>query len=69
MNFCLECGTPLYVTSDGAPGVVIVKAGTLDVLSLNETNYRPTVEIFCKEKYSWLPGIEGTKRFDAPIEH
>ena len=47
--------------------MVIVKAGTLDNLSLNETKYKPTVEIFCENKYSWLPDIEGAKKFDGAM--
>jgi hypothetical protein len=68
-HFCRECGTTLYITSENIPGVVVVKAGTLDDLSLNEINYRPTVEIFCKEKYSWLPDIEGARKFNGAMEH
>ncbi|RSL81750.1 hypothetical protein CEP51_005614 [Fusarium floridanum] len=64
-----ECGTPLYITSEGAPGAVIVKAGTLDDPSLNEVNYRPTVEMFCKEKYSWLPDIERARKFHGAMKH
>ncbi|KAJ4176187.1 hypothetical protein NW759_017557 [Fusarium solani] len=66
-HFCPECGTMLYVTSEAASEIVIVKAGTLDNLSLNETKYKPTVEIFCENKYSWLPDIEGAKKFDGAM--
>ncbi|KAJ4152147.1 hypothetical protein NW765_017656 [Fusarium oxysporum] len=57
----------LYVTSEAASEMVIVKAGTLDNLSLNETKYKPPVEIFCENKYSWLPDIEGAKKFDGAM--
>ncbi|KAJ4248334.1 hypothetical protein NW757_008492 [Fusarium falciforme] len=67
--FCQECGTTLYITSENIPRVVVVKAGTLDDLSLNEINYRPTVEIFCKEKYSWLPNIERARKFNGAMGH
>ncbi|KAI8680464.1 CENP-V/GFA domain-containing protein [Fusarium keratoplasticum] len=68
-HFCQECGTTLYIVSENIPGVVVVKAGTLDDLSLNEIKYRPTVEIFCKEKYSWLPDIEGARKFNGAMGH
>lgn len=68
-HFCPECGTTLYIVSENIPGVIVVKGGTLDDLRLNERKYRPTFEIFCKDKYSWLPDIEGSKKFDGAMKH
>lgn len=57
----------LYIDSEMAPGLVILKAGTLDDLSLNETKYKPTAEMFCENKYSWLLNVEGAKQFDGAM--
>lgn len=65
--FCPNCGALVYVLSKAASGLVIVKAGSLDDLSLNETKFQPRVEIFCKNKYSWLPAIEGAQTFDGAL--
>ena len=58
-HFCSDCGSPLYVTSELAAGVVIVKAGTLDDLEMAQTTFKPTTEMFCTTKHNWLPAIEG----------
>ncbi|KIL92435.1 glutathione-dependent formaldehyde-activating protein [Fusarium avenaceum] len=65
--FCEECGTMLYIDSEITPGLVILKAGTLDDLSLNETKYKPAAEIFCENKYSWLPNVEGAEQFNGAM--
>ncbi|KAF9882292.1 duf636 domain protein [Colletotrichum karsti] len=64
-HFCRDCGSPLYVTSELAAGVVIVKTGTIDRWDLVETNFKPTTEMFCATKYSWLPSIEGATKLSG----
>ncbi|KAL6408107.1 glutathione-dependent formaldehyde-activating protein [Ilyonectria robusta] len=66
-HFCPDCGAQLYVTSNAAPGIVIIKAGTLDDWRLNDTKFKPTVEIFCQYKYNWLPDIGGTTKFEGAM--
>ncbi|EKG12517.1 Glutathione-dependent formaldehyde-activating family GFA [Macrophomina phaseolina MS6] len=66
-NFCGECGTLLWVTGEAMTGVTIVKAGTLDDLSLNDTKYKPKVEIFTRNKYSWLADVEGAAKFEGSM--
>ncbi|KAH6959587.1 Mss4-like protein, partial [Ilyonectria sp. MPI-CAGE-AT-0026] len=62
LHFCPSCGSHLYVTGAAAPGIIILKTGTLDDSSLNNTRFRPMAEMFCDEKYSWLSDVEGAKR-------
>ncbi|KAF7536452.1 hypothetical protein G7Z17_g13050 [Cylindrodendrum hubeiense] len=66
-NFCQECGSLIYVLGKAAPLLVFIKAGSLDDLSLNDTKYKPAVEIYCKYKYKWLPAFESTKTFEGTI--
>ncbi|KAL0935480.1 DUF636 domain protein [Colletotrichum truncatum] len=58
-HFCRNCGSPLIVSSAAVPGVVIVKAGTLDDWESMQTMFTPTTEMFCATKFSWLPAVEG----------
>lgn len=57
--FCGECGGPLFTLADAMPGVVIVKAGTLDDVPAAG----PAVEIYVDQAAWWLPRLPGTARF------
>jgi hypothetical protein len=48
--FCPECGTRILHLPEFAPGIVNVKAGTLD----DASDLRPAVEVFAKRKPGWL---------------
>jgi len=48
--FCNTCGSPIYTDVDVMPGVVVVKAGTLD----DTTSYTPGANIWCDSQMSWL---------------
>jgi hypothetical protein len=54
-KFCGSCGSPIYSLMEVPPGLIAVKAGTLDDTS--EVN--PTVEAWCERKQPWvnLPGM------------
>jgi hypothetical protein len=61
-EFCAECGTHVATRAPGAPGVVIVKVGTLD----DPTIYGgPQMAIFTADRQSWhhipsgIPTFEG----------
>ena len=58
-HFCGECGAPLFTIAEAMPGVVIVKAGTID----DTPDWRPTVEIYVDRAAPWLPRLEGTARY------
>jgi hypothetical protein len=48
--FCPECGTRIFHVPQFLPGVVNVKAGTLD----DPSKLAPTIEVFAKRKPAWL---------------
>jgi hypothetical protein len=60
-SFCEDCGTPIFAQNAARPGVLSIKAGTLDDPSL----YRPKGHIWVKSAPPWhyidpaLPTIEG----------
>ncbi|CAB3764534.1 GFA family protein [Paraburkholderia solisilvae] len=58
-HFCGECGSPIFTTDPGLPGVVIVKAGTLDSME----GLHPQAEIYTDRAAQWIAPCEGTKRF------
>ncbi|KAL1956385.1 hypothetical protein VTO42DRAFT_7368 [Malbranchea cinnamomea] len=61
LNFCDNCGHTLFVTAETMPGLVIVKAGTVDDRNwLN--SHSPSVEIYCKDKLGWLPQLAETMK-------
>jgi hypothetical protein len=60
-SFCEDCGTPIFAQNAARPGVLSIKAGTLDDPSL----YRPKGHIWVKSAQPWhhidpaLPIIQG----------
>ena len=48
-GFCAECGSQLYSRSEGMPGMVLLKAGTLD----DPEHYKPTMSIYASRAPSW----------------
>lgn len=56
-NFCRDCGSPLFTTSERHPGRVFIKAGALD----DPEGIEPGLEIWRASKVSWAtipPDIE-----------
>lgn len=53
-KFCGDCGSPIVSELTG-PGILAVKAGTLD----DRSGVEPTVQVWCDEKQPWvdLPGM------------
>lgn len=49
-RFCARCGSPVLSALDAMPGLVAVKAGTLDDVS----QVRPGIQIWCDSKQDWL---------------
>ena len=47
--FCKTCGTHLFVWADNRPGMVILKAGTLD----GDPGLRPDVHVWTSAKAPW----------------
>lgn len=58
-QFCPDCGSPLFSRVGSAPGLVFVKAGTLD----DTSTFQPQVQVWTRSKQHWvdlgdLPGFE-----------
>lgn len=48
-KFCGHCGSPIVSELTG-PGILAVKAGTLD----DRSGVQPTVQVWCDEKQPWV---------------
>ena len=59
-KFCSTCGSPILSEPDVAPGMVFLKAGTLD----DTKGLNPTKEIWCQSAQSWVPHPETTEKFE-----
>jgi hypothetical protein len=57
--FCGRCGSPILVTVAEAPGMVVVKAGTLD----SKEGLQPQTEVYADHAVKWLAPVAGTARF------
>jgi hypothetical protein len=58
-QFCPSCGSPVFTRVDSPPGMMFIKAGTLDDTSI----LKPTFHCYVKSKQDWvdlgdLPGFE-----------
>lgn len=49
-HFCGQCGSPIYSLPDAMPGLIFLKAGTLDDSSWLE----PQIEFFCDTAQPWV---------------
>jgi hypothetical protein len=58
-HFCGACGSPILSKVGIMPGMVLVKAGTLDDLS----GLKPVVEVYTNHAAAWVAPIEGAQRF------
>ncbi|KAK7702984.1 hypothetical protein SLS57_011119 [Botryosphaeria dothidea] len=69
-HFCGECGSPLWVTSTSLDegGILVIRSGTLDDLTLNE-KFKPTMELYCRSKYSWQPDVKDARKFETMMSH
>lgn len=58
--FCPTCGSPIYSTNSGMPGLVFLRASSLDDLEI----FKPQVVVYTKRAASWdfidpkLPAFE-----------
>jgi len=58
-HFCGRCGSPIISRVAVMPGLVMVKAGTLDDFS----GLKPAVEVYTDHAAEWLAPIAGAQRF------
>nr|WP_315591842.1 GFA family protein [uncultured Cupriavidus sp.] len=59
-HFCGNCGSAVFTKVSMMPGVVLVKAGTLDSLDGVQP---PQTEIYTARSVSWVAPVEGANRF------
>jgi len=57
--FCPNCGSPILSKVEAMPGIVMVKAGTLDDLS----GLTPGIEVYTDHAAAWVSPIAGAARF------
>jgi hypothetical protein len=60
--FCKICGTLMYRVSSGLPDHSILRVGTIDDFSLQETKLKPWREQFVKDRVEWFTGGVGVKQ-------
>jgi hypothetical protein len=58
-HFCAQCGSPITSRVAAMPGVVMLKAGTLDDFS----GLAPAIEVYTDHAAAWVAPIAGARRF------
>jgi hypothetical protein len=58
-HFCGRCGSPILTKVAEAPGMVVLRAGTLD----NIDGLQPQTEVYTDHAAKWLAPIAGAARF------
>ncbi len=56
--FCPACGSPILSTIAPMPGIMLIKAGTLD----DPSGLQPAIEVYCDRALPFLPALAGTER-------
>lgn len=59
-NFCPSCGSPIYSTNAGMPGMVAVRAGSLD----DPEAFKPGAVVYTKRELSWSVIDAALPRFE-----
>ena len=60
-NFCPECGNRIFHHDPGLPGIIRLKAGTLE----NVAALEPDVHVWLKSAPSWVRTPEGALTYDG----
>ncbi|KAB1671607.1 GFA family protein, partial [Klebsiella pneumoniae] len=61
--FCSVCGSLMYRVGAAFPGMSILRVGSVDDFTLQETKLKPTMEQFTKHRVAWKAPTEGAKQF------
>jgi hypothetical protein len=59
-HFCGRCGSPIYSELEANPGVVAIKAGTLD----DPSRVEPQVHLWRASAQPWVPVADEAQCFD-----
>jgi hypothetical protein len=59
---CGQCGSLLYRTSTGSPGIMVIKAGCIDGVEDPAKSFVPQVEVFTRSRVPWVPPVEGAEQ-------
>lgn len=59
-RFCSNCGSPILSVIESMPGLVFLKAGTIDDLSW----FEPMAEIWTSSAQPWAPHFENVPRYE-----
>jgi len=57
--FCAACGSPILSKAGIMPGMVLIKAGTLDDFS----GLTPAIEVYADHAAAWVVPVAGAQRF------
>lgn len=60
-HFCPTCGAALYSTNTGMPGMLFLRASSLDDLEV----FKPQMHVYASRAASWDHRSEGLPVFDA----
>lgn len=63
-SFCINCGSPVYTTSDASPEwekCVFIPSGTVDGIAEAEREWSPRMEFYCKRREEWLGDVKDLK--------
>lgn len=52
-HFCSRCGSTLYAEMDARPGLVCIKAGTLD----DPSGLKPQVHVYWRDHQAWIENL------------
>jgi hypothetical protein len=63
-SICARCGSPISGRGEAYPGILFLKAGTLD----DPSRVQPGAHMWCAEKQTWLITEEGIPQFDGSPE-
>lgn len=63
-TWCNNCGTLMHRISSDTPNKVYMRLGPVDDFALHETAFKPTVQLFVKDRVSWLKPVEGLAQLE-----
>lgn len=62
-RFCARCGSPILSALGSSPGILAVKAGTLD----DPGFVSPSLQVWCDSRQPWLESLPGLPAFNRDV--